>query len=90
MTSNKRREDRNTCFMRAEIIYDTNLPPIIAEVHDISEHGLQLRLDDTNVLPANEFIVSIPRRHMRELVTVRRRTKTALGCIIKRFITQVA
>lgn len=89
MTRNKRREDRNTCFMRAEITYDENVPPVIAEVHDISEHGLRLRLDDTSGIP-NEFIVSIPRRHMRELVSVRRRTKDTLGCIIKRFIPKVA
>jgi hypothetical protein len=86
---NQRREDRNTCFLRAEITFDVNLPPIIAEVHDISDHGLRLKLDDTNGIP-NEFIVSIPRRHMREMVTVRRRTKDTLGCIIKRSMTKVA
>lgn len=86
---NQRREDRNTCFMRAEITLDQHQPPIIAEVHDISEHGLRLKFENADAIP-NEFIVSIPRRHMRELVVVRRRTKDTLGCIIKRFIPKVA
>lgn len=82
--SERRREDRNPCFMRAEIILE-NTPPIEVEVHDISEHGLRIVMPNTNDIP-NEFLLSIPRRHFREVMRVRRRTLTALGCIVKRFI----
>jgi PilZ domain len=85
----RRREDRNTCFLRAELTINTHEEPIQAEVLDISEHGLRLKLPDADIVP-NEFVVSVPRRHIRELVNVRRRTKTTLGVIIKRFIPKVA
>lgn len=78
----KRREPRNACYLQASIIVSPQAKPVPAEAHDISEHGLRLRLADAVGLP-DEFIVSIPRRKMREVVCVIRRGKTELGVVIK-------
>lgn len=80
--SNRRTEIRNPCFLRADIIINMHTDPVVAEAHDISDHGLRLVVPDAKILP-DEFIVSIPRRKMRELVRVVRRQETELGVIIQ-------
>ncbi|HRE21644.1 MAG TPA: hypothetical protein PKW21_11510 [Rhabdaerophilum sp.] len=75
---NKRTEPRNPSFLRAEIILGTNLPPVPAEVHDISDRGMRLVVEKPEALPA-EFMVSIPRRRLREFVEVVRREEGSLG-----------
>ena len=85
----RRLEERNSCFLRAELTISTLQEPIQAEVLDISEHGLNLKLPDAAIIP-DEFIVSVPRRHIRELVVVRRRSETTLGVLIKRYLPKVA
>jgi hypothetical protein len=74
----KRTEARNPCYLRADIILGSKEPPIAAEAHDISDLGMRLVVADATALP-NEFIVSIPRRHIREAVKVVRRDETSLG-----------
>lgn len=75
---NKRTESRNPSFLRAEIILGTNLPPVPAEVHDISDRGMRLVVEKPESLPA-EFMVSIPRRRLREFVEVVRRDEGSVG-----------
>lgn len=81
--SNRRTEDRNSCFLRAELIVSTHEPPVQAEAHDISDRGLRLVITDAKRIP-DEFIVSIPRRHIRESVRVVRREEGELGVLIKK------
>lgn len=83
--ADKRSEQRNTCYLRAEITIGHNTPPIQAEAHDISDHGMRLVVLNTRNLP-DTFIVSIPRRHFREVVEVRRRNEKELGVVIKNVI----
>jgi hypothetical protein len=40
--SERRQETRNPCNLRAEIIVAPNADPVLAEAHDISDHGLRL------------------------------------------------
>lgn len=80
--SDRRSENRNPCFLRADIIVNENSEPVPAEAHDISEHGLRLVVLNAKRIP-DEFIVSIPRRRMREIVRVVRREEKELGVIIK-------
>ncbi|MCZ8259598.1 MAG: PilZ domain-containing protein [Beijerinckiaceae bacterium] len=80
--SDKRREPRNTCYLRAEIYTSTDAAPLIAEAHDISEHGMRLKVLNARTLP-NRFMVSIPRRHIREMVEVRRRSEGEVGVLIQ-------
>lgn len=81
-TVDKRHEARNSCFLRADIIVGAHIDPIPAEAHDISERGLRLQTADAAQLP-DEFIVSIPRRNMREIVRVTRRETDEVGVVIK-------
>lgn len=74
----KRSEPRNPSFLRAEIILGTNVPVVPAEVHDISDRGMKLIVEKPDALP-NEFLVSIPRRHLREYVEVVRRDPGFVG-----------
>lgn len=78
----RRQENRNTCYLRAEIIVNHHTDPVPAEAHDISEYGLRLVVPDTSSLP-DEFIVSIPRRKIRETVQVVRRSAQELGVMIR-------
>ena len=87
--ANRRLEERNACFLRAELTISTLEPPVQAEVLDISEHGFNLKVPDSAKIP-EEFIVSVPRRHIRELVVVRRRSETTVGVLIKRYLPKVA
>lgn len=80
--SDRRQETRNPCFLRADIIVNHHTAPVPAEAHDISDHGLRLIVPDTSALP-DEFIVSIPRRKIRENVQVVRRSAQELGVIIQ-------
>ena len=81
--SNRRSETRNPCFLRADIIVSHNSEPVAAEAHDISAHGFRLVVLNARRIP-DEFIVSIPRRHIREIVRVVRRQESELGVLIKR------
>lgn len=83
MSSNRRQEERNPCFLRADLILDAHIPPITAQAHDISDRGLKLIVEDARTIP-DRFIVSIPRRHLREVVRVMRRSPTELGVRIER------
>jgi len=85
--SNRRTETRNPCFLRADIIVSMHEEPVQAEAHDISDHGLRIVVTDAKRIP-DEFIVSIPRRHIRETVRVVRRQEGELGVLIKRSITR--
>lgn len=80
--SDKRREPRNACYLRAEIYTGMDTAPLIAEAHDISDHGMRLKVLNARTLP-NKFMVSIPRRHFRELVEVRRRADGEVGVLIQ-------
>lgn len=82
--SDRRLENRLPCFLRAEIHVNNARTEISAEAHDISDHGLLLRMRDTSLIP-DEFTVRIPRRRFEEEVVVRRRTPDQLGVILKRF-----
>jgi hypothetical protein len=77
----QRKENRNTCYLRAEIYVMPNAEPIIAEAHDISDHGMRLVVLDARRLP-DRFMISIPRRRMEEVVEVRRRADKELGVTI--------
>ena len=79
----RRSETRNPCYLRAGIIFSQNAEPVMAEAHDISDHGLRLVVLNAKRIP-NEFIVSIPRRHIRETVRVVRREEGELGVLIQR------
>jgi hypothetical protein len=81
--SERRSETRNPCYLRADIIVGHNAEPVMAEAHDISDHGLRLVVLNAKRIP-NEFIVSIPRRHIRETVRVVRRQEGELGVLIQR------
>jgi PilZ domain len=81
--SERRSEIRNPCYLRADIIVSHDAEPVMAEAHDISDHGLRLVVLNARRIP-NEFIVSIPRRHIRETVRVVRREEGELGVLIKR------
>ena len=76
-----RREARNACYLRAEIILETGAPPIIAEAHDISDSGMRLKVLNSRTLP-NRFLLSIPRRHFREYVEIKRRSEGEVGVVI--------
>ena len=80
--SERRQETRNPCYLRAEIIVAPNADPVLAEAHDISDHGLRLVVLNAKRIP-NEFVVSIPRRRMREAVRMVRREDQELGVIIQ-------
>lgn len=80
--SERRSENRNPCYLRADIIVDTHSDPVPAEAHDISDHGMRLVVLNTKRIP-DEFLLSIPRRRMREIVRVVRREDKELGVIIK-------
>ncbi|MCZ8181601.1 MAG: hypothetical protein O9322_01410 [Beijerinckiaceae bacterium] len=80
--SDKRREPRNSCYLRAEIYTELSAPPIIAEAHDISDHGMRLKVLNARTLP-NTFMVSIPRRHIREMVEIKRRSEGEVGVLIR-------
>lgn len=82
MTANLRSEPRNQCFLRGDIIVDANTPPMPCEVHDISSRGMRLVVLDASRVP-NNFIVSVPRRSLRETVRVTRRAKQELGVVIQ-------
>lgn len=75
---NKRTEPRNPSFLRAEIILGSNVPPVPAEVHDISDRGMRLVVEKPEALPG-EFMVSIPRRRLREFVEIVRRDEASVG-----------
>jgi hypothetical protein len=79
--SNRRRESRNDCFLRADIIINKDTPPIVAEAHDISNSGVRIVTPHARSIP-NEFILSIPRRRIREYVKVMRRKDNELGVIV--------
>ncbi|MCA0399723.1 MAG: hypothetical protein LCH38_02780 [Proteobacteria bacterium] len=81
MSAERRTEARNPCFLQGSIIIDAQKPPVPCEVHDISNRGMRLVVANTAMIP-NQFIVSVPRRHMRELVSVRRRGRMDLGVLI--------
>ncbi len=81
--SDKRREPRNACYLRAEIYTPTDAAPLMAEAHDISEHGMRLKVLNARTLP-QKFWVSIPRRDFREQVEVKRRADGEVGVIIHR------
>jgi len=78
----RRQENRNPCYLRAEIIVNHHTDPVLAEAHDISDHGLRLIVPDASSLP-DEFIVSIPRRKIRETVQVVHRSAKELGVLIR-------
>jgi hypothetical protein len=80
----QRKESRNSCYLRAEIYVSNDTPPIVAEAHDISEHGMRLVVLTTRNLP-ERFMVSIPRRHMREMVRVKRWGENELGVVIESY-----
>ncbi|MCZ8187996.1 MAG: hypothetical protein O9308_16600 [Beijerinckiaceae bacterium] len=82
MSVDKRREPRNSCYLRAEIYTELSAPPIIAEAHDISDHGMRLKVLNARTLP-EVFMVSIPRRHIREMVQVKRRGDGEVGVLIR-------
>lgn len=81
MSAERRTENRNPCFLQGSIIVDAHKPPVPCEVHDISQRGMRLVVANTAMIP-NQFIVSVPRRHIREMVSVRRRGKMDLGVLI--------
>lgn len=81
--SDRRAEPRNPCFLRADLILGMNKPPVPAEAHDISDNGFRLLLPETKDIP-DEFIISIPRRKLREMVRVVRRMDQELGVVIKK------
>jgi hypothetical protein len=78
----KRAEPRNPCFLKADIITGTSTAPIPAEAHDISDGGLRLVVESPGNLP-DEFILSIPRRRLREIVQVIRRDEQSVGVRIQ-------
>lgn len=78
----KRRESRNPCYLRASIFVETTNTRFDAEVTDISNAGLCIRVSDTRAIP-DYFMVSIPRRHFLERVRVMRRGKQDLGCVVQ-------
>ncbi len=80
--TDKRSEPRNPCFLRADIILSHNAEPVPAEAHDISDRGARLHVLNTRALP-DEFVISIPRRKIRETVKVVRRGEKELGVIFK-------
>ena len=80
--SDKRREPRNACYLRAEIYTGMDTAPLIAEALDISEHGMRLKILNWSTLPET-FVVAIPRRHFRETVQVRRRSEGEVGVAVK-------
>ncbi|WP_284177290.1 hypothetical protein [Rhabdaerophilum sp. SD176] len=80
---NNRREPRNLCYLRAEIYTDPSSPPIMAEAHDISETGIRLKVLNARTLPP-KFWLSIPRRHFREFVEIKRRGDGEVGVVIHR------
>lgn len=82
MAFENRKQVRNECFLRGDIIVDQNTPPIACEVHDISDKGMRLVVLNAFRMP-EKFIVSVPRRHVRELVRVVRRSSNELGVIIQ-------
>ena len=83
MSEKNRREPRNPCYLRAELFVAPNAAPIVAEVHDISAHGMRLVVLNARTLP-ERFVVSVPRRHMRETVRVARRADNEVGVVIQR------
>jgi PilZ domain len=82
MSAERRKERRNPCYLKAEILLNTEPGPVPAEAHDISEHGMRLVVLNAKKLP-DEFIVSIPRRHIQEIVYVVRREDKEVGVRIK-------
>ncbi|OYU50538.1 MAG: hypothetical protein CFE31_03030 [Rhizobiales bacterium PAR1] len=82
MSAERRKETRNPCYLRADIIVNTESGPLPAEAHDISERGMRLVVLNPKKLP-DEFIVSIPRRHFREIVRVVRRDEKEVGVLIQ-------
>jgi hypothetical protein len=78
----QRKQIRNGCFLRGDIIVNENVAPIPCEIHDISDRGMRLVVLNALRMPGR-FIVSIPRRHVREIVRVVRRTSNELGVIIE-------
>jgi hypothetical protein len=81
--SDRRRETRNACYLRASILLDNGARRIDAEAHDISGNGMLLFVLDSRGIP-DHFVVSIPRRHMIEHVRVMRRSRQELGVIIRK------
>jgi diadenosine tetraphosphate (Ap4A) HIT family hydrolase len=84
MPSDMRREPRQPCFLRAEILVGQNMPPIQAEAHDISNSGMKLVVVNSRDIP-DRFVVCIPRRHFREIVEVKRRRPNELGVVIQSY-----
>jgi hypothetical protein len=81
--SDRRRETRNACYLRASILIDDGARRVEAEAHDISNNGMLLYVLDSREVP-DRFIVSIPRRHMIEHVKVMRRSRKELGVVFRR------
>ncbi|KAF0232047.1 MAG: hypothetical protein FD175_242 [Beijerinckiaceae bacterium] len=84
--SDRRSENRNPCYLRADIVVNMHSDPVPAEAHDISEKGLRLVVPDSKPIP-DEFMISIPRRKLREIVRVVRREDKELGVVFKGAIT---
>lgn len=81
MSRDRRTQNRNSCYMRAEIHYPGLKEPIPAEAHDISDNGFRIGVLNAAKVP-NEFTLVIPRRKIKENVKVVRRGEHELGLVI--------
>jgi len=82
-SANVRKHPRNACFLRgeAEIGKSGRIP---CEIHDIAHNSARIVLDPKVYVP-NRFILSIPRRHVKEWVRVVRRSEKDFGVVFENF-----
>jgi hypothetical protein len=78
-----RRIPRNACFLRGEALLGIG-EKMPCEIHDIADNSARVVLQDAAEVP-ERFILSIPRRQVKEWVQVVRRSEKDFGVVFETF-----
>lgn len=78
-----RRMQRNACFLRGEAFLSVG-EKMPCEIHDIANNSARVVLQNAVEVP-ERFILSIPRRQVKEWVQVVRRSEKDFGVVFETF-----
>lgn len=78
-----RRAPRNACFLRGQAYLNAG-EDMPCEIHDIANNSARIVLNEAADVP-DRFVLSIPRRHVKEWVRVVRRSEKDFGVVFENF-----
>jgi PilZ domain len=76
----KRTNNRNSCFLRGDLVLANGKDRIPCTVHDISETGAKVK-PETDVTVPDFVTLDVPRRGLNEPVRVIRRGESEVGVL---------